>query len=83
MLCTFDEAYRCLGLKSISSIYQLKHKGILKPYLNRIDDKNYLYMGKIRGVTLAKHIQNNLTSNNWIPINDYDLEKYVELAKSL
>ena len=81
MLCTFDEAYRCLGFKSISSIYQLKHKGILKPYLNRIDDKNYLYMGKIRGVTLAKHIQNNLTSNNWIPINDYNLKKYVELAK--
>ena len=81
MLCTFDEAYRCLGFKSISSIYQLKDKGILKPYLNRINDKNYLYMGKIRGVTLAKHIQKNLTSNNWIPINDYDLKKYIELAK--
>ena len=39
-------------------------------------------MGKIRGVTLAKHIQKNLTSNNWIPINDYDLKKYIELAKS-
>ena len=64
------------------SIYQLKAKGLLKPYLNRIEDKNYLFMGKIRGVTLAKHIQNNLTSNNWIPINDYDLKKYVELAKS-
>ena len=37
-------------------------------------------MGAI-GVTLAKHIKNNLTSNNWITINDYDL-KYVELAKS-
>ena len=83
MLCTFAEAYKCLGFKSISSIYQLKDKGILKPYLNRIDDKNYLYMGKISGVTLAKHIQNNLNSNNWIPINDYDLEKYVELSKSL
>ena len=75
MYCTFDEAYRCLGFKSISSIYQLKDKGILKSYLNRIDDKNYLYMGKIRGVTLAKHIQNNLTSENWIPINDYDLKE--------
>ena len=81
MYCTFDEAYRCLGFKSISSIYQLKDKGILKPYLNRIDDKNYLFMGKIRGVTLAKHIQKNLTSNNWIPINDYDLKKYIELTK--
>ena len=82
MLCTFTEAYKCLGFKSISSIYQLRDKGILKPYLNRINDKNYLYMGKIRGVTLAKHIQKNLTSNNWIPINDYDLQKYVELTRS-
>ena len=47
-----------------------------------INDKKYLFMGAIKGVTLAKHIQNNLTSNNWIPINDYDLKKYVELAKS-
>ena len=37
-------------------------------------------MGAIKGITLAKHIQNNLTSNNWIPINDYDLKKYLELA---
>ena len=64
MYCTFDEAFRCLGFKSISSIYQLKDKGILKPYLNRIDDKNYLFMGKIRSVILAQHIQKNLTSNN-------------------
>ena len=82
MWCTFTEAYKCLGFKSISSIYQLKNKGILKPYLNRINDKNYLFMGAIRGVTLAKHIQKNLTSNNWIPINDYDLQKYVELSRS-
>ncbi len=39
-------------------------------------------LGAVKGVTLAKHIQNNLTSNNWIPINDYDLEKYIELAQS-
>ena len=82
MYCTFTEAYKCLGFKSISSIYQLKNKGILKPYLNRINDKNYLFIGAIGDVTLAKHIQKNLTSNNWIPINDYDLKKYVELAKS-
>ena len=82
MLCTFTEAYKCLGFKSRASIYQLKDKGILDPYIRRIDDKKYLYMGSIKGVTLAKHIQNNLTSNNWIPINDYDLKKYVELAKS-
>ena len=82
MWCTFTEAYKCLGFKSISSIYQLKDKGILKPYLHRIEDKNYLYMGAIKGVTLAKHIQKNLTSNNWIPINDYDLQKYVELSRT-
>ncbi len=82
MLCTFTEAYKCLGFKSRASIYQLKDKGILDPYIRRINDKKYLYMGTIKGVTLAKHIQNNLTSNNWIPINDYDLKKYVELAKS-
>ena len=39
-------------------------------------------MGKIRGVTLAKHIQKHLTSNNWIQLNDYDLKKYIELTKS-
>ena len=82
MYCTFTEAYKCLGFKSISSIYQLKDKGILKPYLHRIEDKNYLYMGAIKVVTLAKHIQKNLTSNNWIPINDYDLQKYVELSRT-
>ena len=78
---TLTTAYKCLGFKSISSIYQLKAKGLLKPYLNRIDDKNYLFMGKIRGVTLAKHIQKNLTSNNWIQLYDYDLKKYIELSK--
>ena len=82
MLCTFTEAYKCLGFKSRASIYQLKDKGILDPYIRRINDKKYLYMCAIKGVTLAKHIQNNLTSNNWIPINDYDLNKYIELAKS-
>ena len=73
---------KCLGFKSRASIYQLKEKGILEPYIRRINDQKYLFMGAIKGVTLAKHIQNNLTSNNWIPINDYDLKKYVELAKS-
>ncbi len=38
-------------------------------------------MDSIRGVTLAKHIQKNLTSNNWIHLNDYDLKKYIELTK--
>ena len=81
MYCTFTEAYKCLGFKSRASIYQLKDKGILDPYLNKINDQNYLFMGKIRGVTLAKHIQKHLTSNNWIQLNDYDLKKYIELTK--
>ena len=80
MLCTFTEAYKCLGFKSRASIYQLRDKGILEPYMRRIKDQKYLFMGSIKCVTLAKHIQNNLTSNNRIPINDYDLEKYIELA---
>ena len=80
MHCTFTEAARCLGFKSRASIYQLKNKGILKPYLTQINGENYLFMGAIRGVTLAKHIENNLTSNNWIPLNDYDLHLYIELA---
>ncbi len=37
-------------------------------------------MGAIKGVTLAKHIEKNLTSNNWIPLNDYDLHLYIKLA---
>ena len=82
MYCTFTEAYKCLGFKSRASIYQLKEKGILDPYIEVINGQKYLYMKQIRGVTLAKHIQKNLTSNNWIEINDYDLKKYLELAKS-
>ena len=82
MLCTFTEAYKCLGFKSRASIYQLKDKGILDPYIRRINDKKYLYMGDIKGVTLAKHIENNLTSTNYIALNDYDLNKYIELSKS-
>ena len=82
MLCTFTEAYKCLGFKSRASIYQLKEKGILDPYIRRINDKKYLYMGDIKGVTLAKHIGNNLTSTNYIALNDYDLNKYIELSRS-
>ena len=74
MLCTFTEAYKCLGFKSRASIYQLKDKG-------RINDKKYLFMGQIKGVSLAKHIENNLTATNYIPLNDYDLNLYVNLAK--
>ena len=62
MLCTFTEAYKCLGFKSRASIYQLKDKGILDPYIRRINDKKYLFMGQIKGVSLAKHIENNLTA---------------------
>ena len=40
------------------------------------------YMEQIKIKTLAKHIRNNLTSNNWIEINDYDLNLYVNLANS-
>jgi len=80
MLCTFTEAYKCLGFKSRASIYQLKEKGILDPYIRRIDDKKYLFMGAINGVTLAKHIENNLHSTNYIQLNDYDLNLYVNLA---
>ena len=47
-----------------------------------MNDQKYLFMGKFRGVTLAKHIQKNLNSNNWIPIKDYAIKKYIELAKS-
>jgi len=81
MYCTFAEATKCLGFKSRSSLYQLKKKGVLKPYLEFINEQKYLYMGSINGVTLAKHIEHNLTSNNWITINDFDPELFVELTK--
>tara|TARA_B100000886_G_scaffold83113_1_gene54161 strand:- start:852 stop:1100 length:249 start_codon:yes stop_codon:yes gene_type:complete len=77
MLCTFTEAYKCLGFKSRASIYQLKEKEILDPYIKRINVKKYLYMGSINGVTLAKHIENNLTATNYIPLNNYDPNLYV------
>ena len=56
MLCTFLEDYKSLSFKSRSSIYQLEEKGILEPYLRQINNQNYLFMGSINGVTLAKHI---------------------------
>ena len=40
-------------------------------------------MGKVKGKTLAQTIRNNLTSNNWVEINDYDLHLYVKLANNL
>ena len=43
--------------------------------------KNTLYIGAIKGVTLARHIENNLTATNYIPLNDYDLNLYVNLLK--
>ena len=76
MLCTFTEAYKCLGFKSRASIYQLRNKGILAPYMRRIKDQKYLFMGSIKGVTLAKHIQNNLTSNNRIRTCDLVIPKH-------
>ena len=57
-----------------------KEKGILDPYIRRIDEKKYLFMGAIGGVTLAKYIENNLYSTNYIQLNDYDLNLYVKLS---
>ena len=39
-------------------------------------------MGKVKGKTLAQTIRNNLTSNNWVEVNDYDLNLYVKLTNS-
>ncbi len=39
-------------------------------------------MKEIKGKTLAQHIKNNLTSNNWVEVNDYDLNLYVKLTNS-
>ena len=39
-------------------------------------------MKQIKGKTLAQHIRNNLTSNNWVEVNDYDLKLYLKLANS-
>lgn len=80
MYCTFTEAIKCLGFKSRNSLYQLEKKGALLPYLSTINCQKYLYMKEIKVKTLAQHIRNHLTSNNWIEVNDYDLHLYVELA---
>ena len=82
MYCNYSEAARCLGFASRNSLYQLEQKGVLKPYLSTINGQKHLYMKEIKGVTLARHIQNNLTSNHWVEINDYDLHLYVELTNS-
>ena len=83
MQCNYSEAARCLGFKSRNSLYQLEQNGVLiKPYINTINGQKYLEMGKVKGRTLAQHIRNNLTSNNWVEVNDYDLHLYVKLANS-
>ena len=82
MFCSYSEAIKCLGLKSRNTLYRLEEKGVLKPYLEVIVGQKYLFMGAIKGKTLAQHIHNNLTSNNWVQVNDYDLHLYVKLASS-
>ena len=83
MHCTFTEATKCLGFKSRNSLYRLEEKGVLKPYLSTINGQKYLEMGKVKGRTLAQTVRNNLTSNNWIEVNDFNLHLYVELANSV
>ena len=83
MQCTISEATKALGFKSRNSLYQLEQKGVLKPYLSTINGQKHLEMGKVKGKTLAQTVRNNLTSNNWIEVNDYNLHLYVELANSL
>ena len=83
MLCNYSEAARCLGFKSRNSLYQLEEKGVLKPYLSTINGQKHLYMKEIKGKTLAQTVRNNLTSNNWIEVNDFNLHLYVELANSV
>jgi len=80
MHCTISEDTKALGFKSRNSLYQLEQKGVLKDYLSTINGQKYLFMGAIKGKTLAQHIRNNLTSNNWVEVNDYDLNLYVKLA---
>ncbi len=82
MQCNYSEAARCLGFASRNSLYQLEQKGVLKPYLSTINGQKYLEMGKVKGKTLAQTIRNNLTSNNWVEVNDYDLNLYVKLTNS-
>ena len=82
MYCTYSEATKCLGFKSRNSLYRLEEKGVLKPYLSTINGQKHLYMKEIRGKTLAQTVRNNLTSNNWVEVNDYDLHLYVKLANS-
>ena len=83
MQCNFSEAIKALGLKSRNTLYRLEEKGVLKPYINIINGQKYLYMKEVKGKTLAQHIRNNLTSNNWVEVNDYDLHLYAKLANNL
>ena len=82
MQCTFSEAIKCLVLKSRNTLYRLEEKEVLKPYLSTINGQKYLEMGKVKGKPLAQHIRNNLTSNNWVEVNDYDLNLYLKLTNS-
>ena len=82
MFCNYSEAIKCLGLKSRNTLYRLEEKGVLKPYLSTINGQKHLFMKEIRGKTLAQTIRNNLTSNNWVEINDYDLNLYVKLSNN-
>ena len=61
---------------------QLKRKSDISKKLSLLIKEKILKNTLVKSFTLAKHIQKNLTSNNWIQLNDYDLKKYIELAKS-
>ena len=82
MRCTISETTKALGFKSRNSLYQLEQKGVLKDYLSTINGQKYHEIGKVKGKTLAQHIKNNLTSNNWVEVNDYELHLYVKLPSS-
>ena len=63
MLCTFKQASTFLGYKSTSIMYRLLHSGMLDDYVERIEDKTYLDMGKKgRKPTLLRHV---MTLVNW------------------
>ena len=82
MLCTFSEASKLLGYKSRSTLYQLKEKGLLDDYLEKIECKTYLNMRKKKGKTLAKHIRSNVFDRHGFMCHNFDPEAYLDSLKT-
>ena len=78
MYCTFSEAAKLLGFKSKQSLYRLYKLGRLDDFIERIDGVNYIYMRAIKGKTIAQYLQDNLFSNHYTSVNNFNADEWLK-----